>query len=170
MPPVLTRPDDPATPLAGRPAPLAPSLAASLAPRATLRSHGITGLPLGTEICTAEGILPVEWLTAGDRIVTRSGICRLLATETWLHHGTLIRIAPGAFGPAKPSRSLLLPPGQRIYLGAGESMPLSALRHGSGISSVEAADVRLIRLLFARPEIVTAGGVQLCCGTTAAAA
>lgn len=32
------------------------------------------GLPIGTTILTLEGALPVEYLCAGDRIVTRAGM------------------------------------------------------------------------------------------------
>jgi hypothetical protein len=124
-----------------------------------------TGLPQGTEVSTAEGILPVEWLTAGDRVITRSGMTRLIRTESRLHQGTLVRVAPGAFGLARPARPLLLPTHQRIYLGAGHSLPVSSLVRGPHFELQDVADIRLTQLIFARPEIVTSSGVQLCCCT-----
>ncbi|SFI64545.1 hypothetical protein [Celeribacter neptunius] len=32
------------------------------------------GLPLGTQVMTADGILPVEYLEPGDRVITRAGM------------------------------------------------------------------------------------------------
>jgi|GEM_PF-3373944 hypothetical protein len=40
------------------------------------------GLLLGTEVITADGILPVEYLEPGDRVVTRSGMRTLLGIDT----------------------------------------------------------------------------------------
>ncbi|MBW6417735.1 Hint domain-containing protein [Celeribacter sp. PS-C1] len=40
------------------------------------------GLPLGTKVMTADGILPVEYLEPGDRVITRAGMRRLLGIDT----------------------------------------------------------------------------------------
>lgn len=40
------------------------------------------GLPLGTKVMTADGILPVEFLEPGDRVITRSGMRTLLGIDT----------------------------------------------------------------------------------------
>lgn len=45
-------------------------------------SNNSKGLPMGTEIMTAEGILPVEYLEPGDRIITRSGMRMLRNIDT----------------------------------------------------------------------------------------
>ncbi|WP_175474775.1 hypothetical protein [Celeribacter indicus] len=40
------------------------------------------GLPVGTEVMTAEGCLPVEYLEPGDRVVTRGGLRVLRDIDT----------------------------------------------------------------------------------------
>lgn len=40
------------------------------------------GIALGTHVLTADGSLPVEYLQAGDRIVTRSGMRTLRGLDT----------------------------------------------------------------------------------------
>ncbi|MBU2868442.1 Hint domain-containing protein [Pacificibacter marinus] len=40
------------------------------------------GIALGTHVLTADGTLPVEYLEAGDRIVTRSGLRTLRGIDT----------------------------------------------------------------------------------------
>lgn len=56
-------------------------------PRKRLRIKDILpsyddGLKLGTLVLTADGILPVEYLHAGDRIITRAGMRTLRELET----------------------------------------------------------------------------------------
>ncbi len=45
-------------------------------------SNFSNGLPIGTEIMTADGILPVEFLEPGDRVITRAGMRVLLDIDT----------------------------------------------------------------------------------------
>ncbi|WP_394707347.1 hypothetical protein [uncultured Celeribacter sp.] len=40
------------------------------------------GLPLGTSVMTADGMLPVEFLEPGDRVITRAGMRTLLGVDT----------------------------------------------------------------------------------------
>jgi hypothetical protein len=56
-------------------------------PRKRLRIKDILpsyadGIALGTHVLTADGTLPVEYLEAGDRIVTRSGMRTLRGIDT----------------------------------------------------------------------------------------
>lgn len=39
-------------------------------------------LPMGTIVLTQDGALPVEYLSPGDRVVTRSGLCVLRQIDT----------------------------------------------------------------------------------------
>ena len=45
-------------------------------------SNFSNGLPCGTEVMTADGALPVEYLEPGDRVITRGGMRRLRAIDT----------------------------------------------------------------------------------------
>ncbi|GAA3872850.1 Hint domain-containing protein [Celeribacter arenosi] len=50
------------------------------------RDAGGTGIARGTLIMTADGMLPVEFLCPGDRIVTHSGMCVLEDIDTPAPH------------------------------------------------------------------------------------
>ena len=59
----------------------------AITPRKRLRIKDILpsyekGLTLGTLVLTADGMLPVEYLHAGDRIITRAGMRTLRTLET----------------------------------------------------------------------------------------
>ena len=40
------------------------------------------GLPLGSKVLTADGLLPVEYLEPGDRVITRAGMRQVLGIDT----------------------------------------------------------------------------------------
>lgn len=52
-----------------------------VSPHSYLRKTTKPGLPAGTIVLTLDGALPVEYLTAGDQIITRAG-ARLLRAVT----------------------------------------------------------------------------------------
>lgn len=75
------------------------------------------GLPVGTRVWTADGVMPVEFLGAGDRIITRdSGIARLTGTlaVSAVHH--LVRVPASGLGPQRPDQDVLLPVDQPVLL------------------------------------------------------
>ena len=70
----------------------------------------------GARIYTLDGVLPVEFLGPGDRIVTRSG-ARVLRDLRYADYvGPLVRVAPGALGHDRPGAPLLMHPQARLLL------------------------------------------------------
>lgn len=51
-------------------------------PREAASDFCRAGLPVGTVVLTLDGALPVEFLSAGDRIVTRAGVRVLRRIDT----------------------------------------------------------------------------------------
>ncbi|AMY69883.1 hypothetical protein AKL17_2642 [Frigidibacter mobilis] len=65
----------------------------------------------GTRVLTLEGALPVDYLSPGDRVVTRGGarvLCRIRAGRMT---GQMVRLRAGVLGEGRPERALLLAPG-----------------------------------------------------------
>lgn len=133
-----------------------------------------TGIALGTRVMTLQGALPVEFLAAGDRVITRSGARALRAiTVSVLRDVDIVEVAPGALGHDRPERQLQLPAGQKVLVrdwraqalyGAREAMvPVARLVDGEFLRETRAAELRLFRLVFDAPEVIYADGVELIC-------
>jgi hypothetical protein len=138
-----------------------------------------TGLPAGISVMTSDGAIPVEYLNPGDRIVARSGMATLRAINV----GTLTNIRPvqisaGALGHDRPDHTILMPPGQRVFLrdwraqvifGADSvAVPVAKLLDGSYVKRLdELQDLRVIRLCFDAPEVIYAEGLEVLIKETA---
>ncbi len=86
-------------------------------PRQATTSLPQFGIAEGTTVLTLDGVLPVEFLTPGDRIVTRGAIRRLKAVEMSLVRDVrLVRVAANVFGTGRPDAPVRLVPGQPILL------------------------------------------------------
>ncbi len=134
------------------------------------------GLPVGLPIMTADGELPVEFLSAGDRIVTRNGgMVELGAIHATTQATRAVKFTAGCFGEAGPSADMLLPADQpvlirdwraRALFGQSQAMATAAmLVDGEFITDIGPRKLVLFRLEFDRPRIVYAGGLEL--GTSA---
>ncbi|MBY6163427.1 Hint domain-containing protein [Mameliella alba] len=145
---------------------------AVLSARHVTQGSPCNALPLGTEILTLDGALPVEFLCPGDRVITRdSGAVRLIAATRLFGRQHMVRIAPGALGHQRPDQALCLPASQEILLrdwrasalfGARQALvPLSRLVDGHFICDAVEADQSLIALSFAAPHILYADGLEL---------
>lgn len=137
-----------------------------------------TGIAAGTCIRTLDGILPVEFLEPGDRIVTRAGARRLVAVSVERHLGPgLVRIRATSLGHDRPERDLLIAEGQLVLvrdwrartLYGCDSAAIPAVRLADGefvLREPKAADhaaVSLFTLRFAEDEVIWAEGVELAC-------
>lgn len=133
----------------------------------------VTGMAAGTRIRTLDGVLPVEFLQPGDRIVTRSGACCLVAVSVRQSRALdVVRVKASTLGFDRPDADLLLGPGQpvvvrdwraRILYGAEvAAVPCARLADGEFILR-ETQEVRLYTLRFAEDEVIWAEGLELAC-------
>jgi len=75
------------------------------------------GFLAGTMVFTADGLMPIEYLAPGDRIVTRSGLLPLVSMVTKrIARATLVRIRAATQTTAIPARDLLLCPEQLVLV------------------------------------------------------
>ncbi len=132
------------------------------------------GILAGTLVRTLDGVLPVDYLTPGDRIVTRAGMRRLVSVSVVARKGIdLVRIRASTMGHDRPDRDLLLSPGQPVvirdwraqalYGVPAAAIPAARLADGEFICLETHAQVRLFTLRFDDEEVIYAEGLELAC-------
>ncbi len=132
------------------------------------------GLAEGTSVLTLDGALPVEYLTPGDRILTRSGVRRLKAVEmTKVAHARMVRISADVLGGGKPKAEVLVVAGQPVLIrdwrakamyGAAQALvPATRLADGEYIRAEVMREVRVFTLKLDSAAVIYAGGLELAC-------
>jgi hypothetical protein len=138
----------------------------------------VTGMAAGTRVRTLDGVLPVEYLQPGDRIVTRSGARRLVAVSVRQSRALdVVRVKAGTLGFDRPDADLVLGPAQpvivrdwraRILYGADVAAVACARLADGEFVQRETREVRLFTLRFAEDEVIWAEGMELACPAVAA--
>jgi hypothetical protein len=132
----------------------------------------IAGLMVGTQVMTLAGILPVEFLSAGDRIVTRAGARTLRAIRVEMAPASrMIKISASALGVEKPEEDIIVSQDQQILIrdwrakalkGVDQAvMPAHKLVDGEYIRSVSVGETRLYTLEFDAPVVIYSCGVEI---------
>lgn len=123
----------------------------------------LAGLATGTRVATPEGEVPVEALRRGDRVLTRTGVKRVIVAEARAARVTPVRIAAQALGLRMPARDLVVGPATRLWL-PRQSAPVDALHlvDGHFITQEEPKGILLWTLVFPTPQVVRMDGVEVC--------
>ena len=132
------------------------------------------GLVAGTRVMTMDGELPVEYLTPGDRILTRSGARKLVAVSVRVERDmAMVRIGAGALGFDRPIEETLVPLHQLILIrdwraqalyGAPQALVAAGrLADGRFISEETVSEARVFTLEFAEDVVIYAGRLELAC-------
>lgn len=148
---------------------------------AIVESAPLQGITAGTTVLTLEGELPVQFLSTGDRIITRSGAKVLKDVEVAVvRDAAMVRISASALGHDRPEEDMFVAPAQPILvrdwrakaLYGKEAAMVEAQRLADGeyIRKELVAEVRLFTLRFEREEVVYAGGLELACAPAMVAA
>lgn len=133
-----------------------------------------TAMAMGTSVLTLDGDLPVEFLTIGDRVLTRAGARRLQGIEiTVVQNARVIRIAQGSLGVDRPEADTIVTANQPILIRDWRAkalygtetalVPAARLADGEYIRADVLAEVRLYTLRFAEEVVIYAGGLELAC-------
>lgn len=145
------------------------------------RVSAASGIALGTQILTLDGLMPVEFLAPGDRIITRSGASRLVSLSIHDRRNVqAVRITASTLGHGEPVEDVLLGPGQSVlirdwraralYAADQAAIPASRLVDEEFIRLELHRSLRLFTLRFAADEVIYAGGIELVCAASVAAA
>ena len=132
------------------------------------------GLAMGTPVLSLDGMMPVEYLHPGDRVITRSGALRLMAIEmTLVQNARVVRIAHGVLGKDRPSEDMIVTPDQPILIRdwrakamTGSSVALIAAAHlvdGEYIRTEVMPELRLYSLRLEEDVVIYAGDLELFC-------
>lgn len=135
-------------------------------------------LVAGTTVLTLDGALPVEFLSPGDRVITRdSGTATLRTVERAATMLPLIAIRAGTLGKARPEGDIRLPEWQEVLVrdwraaalfGASSALvPALRLVDGTYIRALGPVEVETLRLVFDAPHILYAEGLELASGQVA---
>jgi Hint domain len=146
--------------------------------RENLQAHPLypheseTGFAAGTIILTQEGEMPVEFLSQGDRIISRdTGFVTLGRTSSSRRMVRAVRFAAGSLGHTRPEQDLILPENQMVLVrdwraksifGAAQAMVRAGdLVDGEFICDVGLQPMMLHQLHFAKPHVIYAGGLEV---------
>lgn len=134
---------------------------------------GLSGVALGTGIVALDGVLPVEFISTGDRVITRSGARVVRAITAMPLVSKLVRVAPGALGYDRPDAALVLGAGTKVMVRDWRAMAMfgkpqalveaTRLIDGQFITRIEGGRCRLYALHFDEPEVIYADGVEIVC-------
>ncbi len=133
-----------------------------------------SGFITGTILLSQDGEIPVEYLSAGDRIVTRdAGMVRLEHIRQRRIFARAISFGAGSLGDTRPDQDLILPAGQMVLIrdwraqamfGRNQALVRAdALIDGEFICDLGLQKMRLHQLQFATPHVLYAGGLELSC-------
>ena len=128
----------------------------------------------GTTVMTLDGALPVEYLTPGDRIITRSGAKELKAISVQVDRDvTMVRMGTGTLGHDRPIAETLVPLHQMILIrdwraqalyGAPQAFVAAGrLADGHLVRLEITAEVRVFKLDFDADVVIYAGGLEMAC-------
>jgi hypothetical protein len=139
------------------------------------------GMLAGTRVLTADGVKRIEEVHVGDRVIARSGLQRVAGVLSSPAHRTpLVCIHAGTSLIPNATEDLILAASQPLYLrgraafthtGRSEAL-IAAGRIADGIEVMrcvlpDAADLRVLRLVFADAEVFYADGLELGSGIPA---
>lgn len=136
------------------------------------------GLVMGTTVLTLDGEIPVEYLAAGDRIITRNGARKLVGiTATVVKDLKVVRIMAGVLGHDAPEADVVLGSEQAILvrdwrakaLSGRASAMIEAHRSVDGqfIRAETLAQARVFTLHFDEAAVIYASALELSCPVAA---
>ncbi len=137
----------------------------------------IEGMLVGTTVRTLEGSFPVEYLSVGDRVVTRGGASRLTGIEiTVVRNARVVRIAADTPGLETPQDTVTVAAAQTVLLHGWRAKAVSGtdqalvaagrLCDGRYITAETLGEARLFKLTFTEAAVIYAGGLLLACERT----
>ena len=131
-----------------------------------------TGLCEGTHVLTTEGNLPVEYLMAGDRVVTPTGTREIRHISARCLTDCPIEVRRGALGPGRPETNMYMAPDQPVHLADWRShklygadiptVPVSLLHDGQYIRWGEhPGELLVYDLELENEEVIFAEGMKV---------
>lgn len=132
------------------------------------------GLVLGTPVLTLDGAMPVEFITPGDRVITRNGMRKVVQVEvTQVENARVVVLSRDTLGVGRPTEEMVVSPNQPVMIrdwrakalfGQAEAMvPAVRLCDGEFVRADILPEARFVTLRFDNAEVIYAGGMELGC-------
>lgn len=130
------------------------------------------GLAPEAIILTTDGELPIQYLSAGDRVITRdTGTSIVKSIRFAKVTCRAIALAAGSLGHTRPDRDVVLPAGQQILIrdwraqalfgGKQAMVPVSRLIDGEYVSDLGEIEMTLYQIEFDAPHVIYADGLEV---------
>lgn len=130
------------------------------------------GIAMGTIVLTLDGEIPVEHLSAGDRVITRdTGIATLRAVHMREVTFAPYKISADRLGDGRPAIDTFVAADQHIlvrgllaralYSADSAMVPVSNLADGEYITKCEEQTLRLYELEFDTDHVIYANGLEV---------
>ena len=142
--------------------------------RAIAADAGRTGMAVGAPVVTLDGVMPVEFVEPGDRIVTRTGIRKLTAKRASRYTGTAYVVKGGSLGHVLKGEDSVLLPATRVLVRDWRAVALfgveaarvkiEALEDGEFVLAVRVTDLPVFTLEFDGEDVAFAAGMEIGCG------
>ncbi len=152
-------------------------LPAALAPKAPAvrkaPSKIASGLAQGTRVMTMDGAIPVEFLSPGDRIITRAGVRTLTRVDVCEYDAAqACHISASVLGHDKPEADVTVGPATPIYLRDWRAKALygrsQVLVHAGRLADGEFVSIedapgktRFFSLVFETQQVFYAEGLEI---------
>ncbi|OWU82917.1 hypothetical protein ATO6_21715 [Oceanicola sp. 22II-s10i] len=136
------------------------------------KADAVHGVMAGTKILTLDGELAVEFLTPGDRVITRdSGFAVLKNIRVRKVRASAVAVTGGSLGHNRPDSDIVLPADQKVLVrdwraealfGAKQALvPVSRLADGQFVRDLGEVEMTLFELEFDAGHVIYAGGMEL---------
>ncbi|GGE23229.1 hypothetical protein GCM10011360_09690 [Primorskyibacter flagellatus] len=134
--------------------------------------EAVTGFAAGTKVMTLDGEMPVEFLSEGDRVITRdSGMAVLKAVRSRKIACSVVHIAGGSLGHNRPDSDIALPSGQEVLIRDWRAEALfgkktalvtaDRLVDGEYVRDMGKGVMTVYELVFDTDHIIYAGGLEM---------
>jgi hypothetical protein len=138
------------------------------------QSDTVVGFAAGSPLLTLDGAIPVEFLSPGDRVITRdAGMAILRDLHRVEATCEMVAILAGTLGHTRPEHDTILPGDQKVLLrdwraqalfGAPQALaPARRLIDGEFIRLAGRQTLTLFQLVFDAPHILYVDGLELAC-------
>lgn len=138
----------------------------------TAKAADPQGLAPDSIILTTDGELPIQYLSAGDRVITRdTGISVVKSIRFAKVTCRAIALAAGSLGHTRPDRDVVLPAGQQILIrdwraqalfgGKQAMVPVLRLIDGEYVSDLGEIEMTLYQIEFDYPHVIYADGLEV---------